>query len=112
MGKIHGIPITLIDKQVVSVDPFGSPVVKDVEILVDNVLVAPATTEDVTNQMSLTGKKISYTLGIPKGDAHDWENKEVRFFGKRWRTVGIPLEGIESMMPLEWNKKVMVERYE
>ena len=112
MGKIHGIPITLIDKQVVSVDPFGSPVVKDVEILVDNVLVAPATTEDVTNQMSLTGKKISYTLGIPKGDMHDWENKEVRFFGKRWRTVGIPLEGIEELIPLEWNKKVMVERYE
>ena len=112
MGKIHGIPITLIDKQVVSVDPFGSPVVKDVEILVDNVLVAPATTEDVTNQMSLTGKKISYTIGIPKGDTNDWEEKEVRFFGKRWRTVGIPLEGIEELIPLEWNKKVMVERYE
>ena len=112
MVKIHGIPITLIDKQVVSKDPFGSPVVKDVEILVDNVLVAPATTEDVTNQLSLTGKKISYTLGIQKGDMHDWENKEVRFFGKRWKTVGIPLEGIESMVPLEWNRKVMVERYE
>ena len=112
MAKIHGIPITLIDKQVVSTDPFGSPVVKDVEILVDNVLVTPATTEDVTNQMSLTGKKISYTLGIQKGDMHDWENKEVRFFGKRWKTVGVPLEGIESMIPLEWNKKVMVERYE
>lgn len=112
MGKIHGIPITLIDKQVVSVDPFGSPVVKDVEITIDNVIVAPATTEDVTSQMSVTGKKISYTLGIPKGDNNDWENKEVRFFGKRWRTVGIPLEGIEELIPLEWNKKVMVERYE
>ncbi len=112
MGKIHGIPITLIDKQVVSVDPFGSPVVKDVEITIDNVIVAPATTEDVTNQMSLTGKKISYTIGIPKGDTNDWEEKEVRFFGKRWRTVGIPLEGIEELIPLEWNKKVMVERYE
>ena len=112
MGKIHGIPIILIDKQVVSTDPFGSPIVEDVEITIDNVIVAPATTEDVTNQMSLTGKKISYTIGIPKGDTHDWEEKEVRFFGKRWKTVGIPLEGIESMMPLEWNKKVMVERYE
>ena len=112
MGKIHGMQITLIDKQVVSTDPFGSPVVKDVEITIDNVIVAPATTEDVTSQMSVTGKKISYTLGIPKGDMNDWENKEVRFFGKRWRTVGIPLEGIEELIPLEWNKKVMVERYE
>lgn len=112
MGKIHGIPITLIDKQVVSKDPFGNSVKKDVEITIDNVIVAPATTEDITNQMSLTGKKISYTLGIPKGDNNDWENKEVRFFGKRWKTVGIPLEGIEDLIPLEWNKKVMVERYE
>jgi hypothetical protein len=112
MVKIHGIPITLIDKQVIGKDPFGSPVVKDVEITIDNVIVAPATTEDVTSQMSLTGKKISYTLGIPKVDNNDWENKEVRFFGKRWKTVGIPLEGIEELIPLEWNKKVMVERYE
>ena len=112
MGKIHGMQITLIDKQAVSTDPFGSPVVKDVEITIDNVIVAPATTEDVTSQMSVTGKKISYTIGIPKGDNNDWENKEVRFFGKRWKTVGIPLEGIEELIPLEWNKKVMVERYE
>jgi hypothetical protein len=112
MGKIHGIPITLIDKQVVSKDPFGNSVKRDVEITINNVIVAPATTEDITNQMSLTGKKISYTIGIPKGDTNDWEEKEVRFFGKRWKTVGIPLEGIESMIPLEWNKKVMVERYE
>ncbi|WP_249630166.1 hypothetical protein [Streptococcus uberis] len=112
MGKIHGIPITLIDKQVVSVDPFGTPVVKDVEILVDNVLVSPSSTDDVTNQLSLTGKKAVYTLAIPKGDMHDWENKEVIFFGQKWRTVGMPLEGIESMIPLDWNKKVMVERYE
>lgn len=112
MGKIHGIPITLIDKQVVSVDPFGTPVVKDVEILVDNVLVSASSTDDVTNQLSLTGKKAVYTLAIPKGDMHDWENKEVIFFGKKWRTVGFATEGIESMIPLEWNKKVMVERYE
>lgn len=112
MGKIHGIQITLIDKQVVSVDPFGTPVVKDVEILVNNVLVSPTTTDDVTNQLSLTGKKAVYTLAIPKGDMHDWENKEVIFFGQKWRTVGFATEGIESMIPLEWNKKVMVERYE
>ena len=61
--------------------------------------------------MNLTGKKAVYTLAIPKGDTHDWEDKEVKFFGKRWRTFGIPLEGIEQLIPLDWNKKVMVERY-
>ncbi|MDM7320500.1 MULTISPECIES: hypothetical protein [unclassified Streptomyces] len=111
MGKIHGIPITLIDKQVMSVDPFGAPVVKDVEILVDNVLVAPALSDDVINQLNLTGKKAVYTLGIPKGDTHDWEDKEVEFFGQRWRTFGFVTEGIDDLIPLSWNKKVMVERY-
>ena len=77
----------------------------------DNVLISPTSTDDVTSQMNLTGRKAEYTLAIPKGDTHDWENKEVLFFGKRWKTFGIPLEGIEEMIPLSWNKKVMVERY-
>jgi len=112
MGKIHGIPITLIDKQVVSTDPFGSPVVKDVETVVENVIVSPTLSDDIVNQLTLTGKKAVYTLAIPKGDTHDWTDKEVRFFNQRWRTFGIPLEGIEEMIPLSWNKKVTVERYE
>ena len=75
-------------------------------------MVSPSTTEDITNQLNLTGKKAEYTLAIPKGDMNNWTDKEVRFFDKRWRTVGLPQEGIEKMIPLEWNKKVMVERYE
>ncbi|HFI0131175.1 TPA: hypothetical protein ACGOSD_001395 [Streptococcus suis] len=111
MGLIKGIPIILIDKQVIGKDSFGHPKTADVEILVENILIAPATTEDITNQINLTGKKVVYTLAIPKGDMHDWTNKEVRFLGQRWRTVGEPLEGLEHLIPLEWNKKVQVERY-
>ncbi|WP_338808322.1 hypothetical protein DBT37_0006140 [Aerococcus mictus] len=40
-----------------------------------------------------------------------WQNQKVKFFGKTWRVIGMPLEGIESMIPLDWNKKVMVEAY-
>ncbi|HEL0025218.1 hypothetical protein KUG02_09575 [Streptococcus equi subsp. zooepidemicus] len=112
MGKLKGISVVLIAKQVTGKDPFGKEITIDFDIEVENVLVAPATTEDITNQLSLTGKKVEYVLAIPKGDKHDWENKEVRFFGKKWRTVGLPLEGIEGLIPLNWNKKVMVERYE
>ncbi|HEU3387123.1 TPA: hypothetical protein VVG77_001975, partial [Streptococcus pneumoniae] len=49
-------------------DDFGHPIHRDVEIEVQNVLVAPTSSEDVINQMNLTGKKAEYTLGIPKGD--------------------------------------------
>lgn len=108
---IKGITITLIDKQETGKDQFGATIYEDVPVLVDNVLVAPTSSDDVVNQLSLTGKKAVYTLAIPKGDTHDWEDKEVEFFGQRWRTFGFPTEGIEDLIPLEWNKKVMVERY-
>ena len=109
---IKGITVTLINKEEVGKDPFGNPIVEDVEIEVDNVLVSPVSTEDIVNINELTGKKAVYTLAIPKGDNNDWEDAEVIFFGKRWRTFGIPIEGIEHLIPLDWNKKVMVERYE
>jgi len=112
MGRIKGITVTLIGKTKNGRDDFGHPIYENTEIQVENVLVVPASTDDVTNQLNLTGRKAAYTLAIPKGDTHDWENKEVRFFGKRWQVFGLPLEGIESLIPLDWNKKVMVERYE
>lgn len=111
MAKIKGIPVTLINKKEVGKDPLGSPIYEDVEIEVDNVLVSPTSTDDIVNQLNITGKKAVYTLAIPKGDTNTWEDQEVRFFGKRWRVFGAEMQGIEDMIPLDWNKKVMVEHY-
>ena len=104
--------MVLIKKIEVGKDPFDKPIYEEEEIIVENVLVSPTSSEEVLNQQNLTGRTAVYTLAIPKGDTHTWENQEVRFFGKRWRVFGIPLEGIESLIPLDWNKKVTVERYE
>lgn len=112
MAKIKGIAVTLFEKRETGKDPFGTPIYEEVPELVENVLVSPTSSEDVTNQLSITGRKAVYTLAIPKGDTHNWENQKVEFFGQTWRTFGIPLEGIEAMIPLDWNKKVLVERYE
>ena len=112
MSMIKGITVTLINKQQVGEDPFGAPIYDDVEVKVDNVLVSPTSSEDIVNQLSIDGRKAVYTLAIPKGDTNNWENAEVYFFGEHWRTFGIPTEGIDHLIPLDWNKKVMVERYE
>lgn len=112
MARIKGITVTLVNTIETGKDPFGDPIFEESEIEVKNVLVAPTKSDDVVNNHDLTGRMAVYTLAIPKGDTNDWENKEVRFFGERWRTFGIPLEGIEEMIPLQWHKKVMVERYE
>lgn len=111
MAKIKGITIILVDKVKTGTDPFGNPIYEDQDIEIENVLVSPTSSDDIVNQMTLTGKKAIYTLGIPKGDTHVWEDKEVKFFGERWRTFGFPTEGIADLIPLAWNKKVMVERY-
>lgn len=112
MARIKGISVTLVDKKEIGQDPFGAPIFEDAEIVVNNVLVVPSHTEDIINQLNLTGKKAEYILAIPKNDNNIWENKEVLFFGKKWKTIGIAQEGIESNIPLDWNKKIGVERYE
>lgn len=109
---IKGITVTLVTKTQTGTDPMGAPIYTTTDKAVDNVLAAPTTSDDIVNNLSLTGRKAVYTLAIPKGDTNNWENVEVKFFGQRWKTFGIPIEGIEEMIPLSWNKKVMVERYE
>ncbi len=112
MARIKGVKVILIDKIVIGNDPFGKQIEEPREIEVDNVLIAPVTSNDTINRTNLEGKKAVYKLAIPKTDNHDWTDKEVLFFGERWRTIGIPVQGLEHLIPLDWNKQVMVERYE
>lgn len=111
MAMIKGIKVTLLIKQEVGKDAFDRPIYDYMEEAVENVLVAPASSDDIITTQELTGKKAVYSLAIPKGDTHEWTDAVVRFFGQEWRTLGFPLEGIEENIPLDWNKKVMVKRY-
>ncbi len=106
------MPITLWNKTQTGVDGFGNPVYTWESKTVDNVLVGQPTAEERTNELNVTGRMIAYTLGIPKGNEDDWENQIVEFFGHRFRTFGIPEQGIEANIPLSWHKKVKCERYE
>lgn len=109
--RIHGIEITLIDKVEVGKDDFNNPIYEDKEIKVQDVIVAQPVSDDVVNDLSLYGKRTEYILGIPKGDTHEWEDREVIIFGKRYKTFGHTIEGIEDLVPLRWHKKIRVERY-
>lgn len=109
---IQGMAITLLQKTQTGVDAFNAPVYEWTSETVDNVLVGQPSDDERTNELNLTGRRIEYVLGIPKGDEHDWENQIVEFFGHRFRTFGIPVQGIEANIPLSWHKKVKCERYE
>lgn len=107
---LKGITISLVKRQQTGVDLFGSPVYEESIINVDNVIVYPSSDTEVLETVNLYGAKAVFTLCIPKGDANDWENTFVEFFGNRWKTIGLPKEYIESNVPLNWNKQVRVER--
>lgn len=110
---IKGITIKLINLvDSGQSDPFGNPIMQETSIDVDNVLIQPASSDDITDSINLYGKKAVYNLAIPKGDDHIWENQIVEFFGERFRVFGKPLMGIETNIPLKWNMKVTVERYD
>ena len=111
---LKGITVNIITKEKIDEDPFGAPIFSSslIEDYVDDVLVAPASGTEIVEKQNLYGKKAVYNLAIPKGDTHIWEGAEVEFFGQKWKVIGKPTEGIESMIPLRWNKKVTVESYE
>lgn len=109
---MRGISIILYEESLSGIDDFNNPIYRETPVSVDNVLIGEPTTEQVIDEMNLSGKRLAYTLAIPKGDEHEWEDKTVEFFGKKFRTFGEVTQGIDHLIPLAWNKKVKVERYE
>lgn len=108
-APIHGITVKLHELTVDSYNGFNEPVYVQTVTEVENVIVAPASEQEILDTINLTGRKAVYTLGIPKGDTHAWANTIVEFFGRQWRTIGEPTMGIDDMIPLSWNKKVRCE---
>lgn len=111
-GHIRGITVQLYVRTQTGTDAFNRPVYTETVEDVDNVLVAPVTSEQLVQSLDLTGKRAVYNLAIPKGDAHEWEGCKVSFFGKDWQVINFEAGGIEDLIPLDWNAKVQVSRYE
>ena len=110
---MRGITVTLYERTQTGTDELNHPIYAETATSVDNVLVAPVSSAELMEAYNLTGRKAVYQLAIPKGDSHEWAaGMRVDFFGQSWRIVAMPEEGIDKLVPLSWNKKVKVERYE
>ncbi len=109
---MKGISIVLLEVVQTGTDGFNRPIYAENPVTVENVLIGEPSTDDVINELNLSGKRLAYTLAIPKGDTHTWTDRTVMFYGERFRTIGEPTQGIDHLIPLAWNKKVKVERYE
>lgn len=109
---IKGMPVKLYERVLSGTDEFDHPVYTETPVIVENVLVAPASTTEILDTLNLTGKKAVYNIAIPKVDSHTWQDCRVDFFGQSWRVIGLPQKGIDENIPGAWNQKWMVERYE
>ena len=107
---IKGITVTLYTKEQTGTDGFNRPVYREISETVENVLIGEPTTEEITDVLELTGKRLAYVLAVPKGDTHVWTNRKVSFWGQSFSVIGEPTQGIEENIPLSWNKKIRVER--
>lgn len=108
---MKGTTVKLVVKTQTSTDPFGNPIYTEELVDVPDVLVGSPSSDDVVNALQLYGKKIAYTLGIPKGDTHTWVDAEVEIWGERFRTIGFPITGEQANIPLRWGQNIQVERY-
>ena len=107
---LRGTTVTIYERTELGKDELNRPVYEETPVEVSNVLIGNPDEQEIIDVLNLTGRKVTYVLGIPKGDAHDWTDRKVTFFGKEFRTIGDAIEGIEEMIPLEWNRKVRCER--
>ena len=116
-----GITVTLYERQRATAgtppapafDVFGDAVYAyGTAQSVANVLVGQPTAEEIQDSINLCGKAAEFMLGIPKGDAHAWEDSKIEFFGQTWRAIGPVIQGIEANVPTPWHKKIRVVRYE
>lgn len=93
-------------------DPFGGSIIEEQELEVKDVLVGNPSTEAVVGELNISGKRIAYVLGIPKGDKNDWKDRKVMIRGEAYKTFGFPLTQTAENVPGKWNTQVKVEKYE
>lgn len=108
---IRGITVILCERTQTGTDGFNRPVYTETETAVSNVLVYPATSEDITSELNLNGKHLEFYICLPKGDTHTWTDRNVKFFGETWKVYGFPEEWIDANTPSAWNKRYKCERY-
>lgn len=108
---MKGMTIQLVQQTQTGTDEFNKPIYTEELVNVDDCLVGQPSADDVANVLALYGKKIAYTIGIPKGDTHNWTDAEIVMFGGRFRAIGYPETGIQANIPLRWGQNIKVERY-
>lgn len=63
---LRGIDVVLYEKHQTGEDAFHAPVYEEVPVTVHNVLVGAPDTAAIVNELTLTGRRLAYTLALAK----------------------------------------------
>lgn len=66
-AMLRGIDVVLYEKHQTGEDAFHAPVYEETPVTVHNVLVGAPDTAAIVNELTLTGRRLAYTLALPKG---------------------------------------------
>lgn len=110
---IRGETVTLISPAAPGVDAFGDELTGwQPGVSVGNVLVAPASTDDLAGSLRRDGDRDALTLHFPKTFSGSLRGCRVIVRGVTYRVVGDPQRYTTAMTPGAWDLPVTVERTE
>ena len=107
---MKGETVTVTSRQKVGVNALNSPVYEWVpEGDVENVLVAPGSTDNLAGSIRADGVEVVFTLYWPKVDTRALKNKRVTVRGEAFEVVGDPKPYPNNLTPGEWDRPVEVK---
>lgn len=104
---LRGETVQVKTFEVTGFDRFNAPQTSEVVETVDNVLVAPGSTQDLGEDRPL-GVEVKYTLYFPKTYGKTLENAEICVRGEWLKTIGFSDVYDPSFCPTDWNMTVEV----
>lgn len=110
---MRGVAVTLKQKTQTGTDALGQPIYTTTNVVINDVLVGKPESSDVENALTMYGKRIAYTLAIPKGDTHVWYKSQVILpapWSNTFNVIGDVVETIDANTPTRWNRIVQLER--
>lgn len=107
---LKGETVTVFAPRLVGSDEYGADVYEFDPIEVENVLVAPAHSMDLTGSMRPTGDATDLVLYFPKSFTGSLRSARVRVREQTYEVQGDPLGFDPAITPTSWNLVVGVKR--
>lgn len=107
---IQGRQITLHRPQKSGTDAFNAEVIEWEDEVIDDVLIEPLSTSDLSDTLRPNGDSVTAKLHLPKTYTKDTRGCECSFGGARYKVKGAPIAYQVENTPTRWNYPIEVER--